>query len=323
MTAYLDFERPIAELEREIADLEALRGRGEGAAALDIDDEIARLKAKAATLVAETYRGLGAWQKTLVARHPGRPRFRDFAANLLSEFVALAGDRAYGDDPAIVGGLARFRGQSIVVLGHERGSDTQGRLKHNFGMAKPEGYRKAQRLMRLAERFALPVLTLVDTPGAYPGVDAEARGQAEAIARTIAQSLELSVPVVACIVGEGGSGGAVALAIADRVLMLEHAVYSVISPEGCAAILWRSPERAADAAEALKLTAQDLLRLGVIDAVVAEPIGGAHRRPAEVYPALGDAIQEAFAATATLAGHERAGGRRAKFLAIGRALPGQ
>jgi acetyl-CoA carboxylase carboxyl transferase subunit alpha len=322
MTAYLDFERPIAELEREIADLEALRDKGESSAVLDIDDEIDRLKAKAQALVAETYRDLTAWQKTLVARHPARPRCRDLIGNLLSEFVPLAGDRTYGEDLAIVGGLARFRGQSIVLLGHERGSDTASRLKHNFGMAKPEGYRKAQRLMRLADRFGLPLLTLVDTPGAYPGIDAEARGQAEAIARTIALSLELTVPVVACIVGEGGSGGAVALATSDRVLMLEHAVYSVISPEGCAAILWRAPERAPEAAEALKLTAQDLLRLSVIDAVVPEPLGGAHRQPAALYPMLGDALEQAFAAVASQAREERSAGRRAKFLAMGRALSG-
>ncbi|MBM3489524.1 MAG: acetyl-CoA carboxylase carboxyltransferase subunit alpha [Alphaproteobacteria bacterium] len=323
MTAYLDFERPIAELEREIADLEGLRDKGEGSAGLDIDEEIGRLKAKAAALVAATYRDLSPWQKTLVARHPARPRCRDLIANLLSEFVPLAGDRAYGEDPAIVGGLARFRGQSVVLLGHERGSDTASRIKHNFGMAKPEGYRKAQRLMRLADCFGLPLLTLVDTPGAYPGIDAEARGQAEAIARTIALSLELSVPVVACIVGEGGSGGAVALATADRVLMLEHSVYSVISPEGCAAILWRAPERAPDAAEALRLTAQDLLRLGVIDTVVPEPLGGAHRQPAQLYPLLGDALEQAIVALAGQPGHDRGANRRAKFLAMGRALSGE
>lgn len=320
MKAYLDFERPIAELELKIRELEELGDDSERPEGLDLDEEVSRLRAKAETLLAQTYAGLTAWHKTQVARHAARPHFAEYVGGLFESYQPLAGDRAYGDDAAISGGLARFRGRAVVVMGHEKGSDTESRVKHNFGMAKPEGYRKAQRLMRLADRFRLPVVTLVDTAGAYPGVGAEERGQAEAIARSTEACLAVGVPLIACIVGEGGSGGAVALATANRVLMFEHAVYSVISPEGCASILWHSPERAQEAAEAMKLTAQDLLRMKVIDTVVPEPLGGAHRDPGTAIAALGDAL------AAALAEYERKDravivqDRRRKFLAIGRQL---
>src|SRR5437763_4369265 len=273
MRHFLDFERPIAELEGKIEELRHLSVDS----GLNIAEEVGRLEAQAGRLLRQSYARLNSWQKVLVARHPDRPHCLDYIAGLISEFVPLAGDRAFAEDPAIVGGIGRFRGRSVMVLGTEKGADTEARVKHNFGMARPEGYRKARRLMRLAERFGLPVLTFVDTVGAYPGVDAEARGQAEAIARAIETCLDIKVPLVAAIIGEGGSGGAIALAAANAVLMLEHAVYSVISPEGCASILWRSSEQAKDAAEALKLTAEDLLKLGIIDEVVLEPLGGAHR----------------------------------------------
>jgi len=314
MPTFLDFEKPIAELEGKIEELRHLSDAG----GMNIADEVAKLQTKADRLLRSTYGKLSAWQKTLVARHPERPHFSDYAAALIDDYTPLAGDRAFADDAAIQGGLGRFRGRNVVVLGHEKGADTASRVKHNFGMARPEGYRKAMRLMGLADRFGLPILALVDTPGAYPGVDAEARGQAEAIARSIETCLKVRVPLVAAIIGEGGSGGAIALAAGNRVLMLEHSVYSVISPEGCASILWRSAEQAQEAAEALKLTAEDLHGLGVIDRVVPEPLGGAHRGPAQSMAALGDALEESLAELDGLDGDGLRTQRRIKFLGMGR-----
>jgi len=288
MISYLEFEKPVATLEARIAELRAAAEGGD----VDIAAEIRRLEMKSADLLASTYAALTPWQKTQVARHPMRPHFRDFIAGAFTDFVPLGGDRCYGEDHAIIGGLAKLGERRVVVIGHEKGHDTQSRIKHNFGMGKPEGYRKAIRLMELASRFGLPVVTLVDTSGAFPGVEAEERGQAEAIARSTEACLALEVPMVAVIVGEGGSGGAVALASAERVLMFEHAVYSVISPEGCASILWRTSEKAADAAEAMRVTAQHLLELGVIDRIVKEPVGGAHRDPELAIQALAKAIGE-------------------------------
>jgi acetyl-CoA carboxylase carboxyl transferase subunit alpha len=308
----LDFEKPISELEGKVKELRHLSNGSE----LDLADEIARLEARADKLLRQTYAKLNAWQKTQVARHPTRPHFSDYVAALLEDYTPLAGDRTFGDDRAIQGGLARFRSRSVVVLGHEKGTDTEGRVRHNFGMANPEGYRKAVRLMHLAERFGLPVITLVDTPGAYPGIGAEERGQAEAIARAIEACLQIAVPLVGAIIGEGGSGGAVALAVADRVLMLEHAVYSVISPEGCAAILWRSGEQAPAAAEAMRLTAQDLHDLGVVDEIIPEPLGGAHRSPEDAIAAVGDAIEQALEPLLVLSGAELRHRRRQKFLGM-------
>lgn len=313
MISYLDFEKPIAELQARVAEL---REAGDNSTA-DISAEVGRLEAKAAKLLADTYGRLTPWQKTQVARHPERPHFKDYVAGLFSEFVALAGDRAFADDQAILGGFARFRGRRVLVIGHEKGDDTASRLRHNFGMGKPEGYRKAIRLMQLADRFDLPVITLVDTSGAFPGIQAEERGQAEAIARSTQALLELGVPVVAAVVGEGGSGGAVALAGANRVLMFEHAVYSVISPEGCASILWRTADKAAEAAEAMKVTAADLQRLKVIDRIVPEPAGGAHREPEKAIEALGDAIADALVELDGLDRQARRAQRRRKFLAMG------
>jgi acetyl-CoA carboxylase carboxyl transferase subunit alpha len=310
---FLEFERPIAELEGKIEELRHLSTTGE----LNIADEVGRLETSANRLLRQTYARLTPWQKVQVARHPERPHCLDFVAGLITDFVPLAGDRAFGEDAAIVGGLGRFRGHSVVVLGTEKGADTEARLKHNFGMARPEGYRKARRLMRLAERFGLPVLTFVDTAGAYPGVDAEARGQAEAIARAIETCLDIKVPVVAAIIGEGGSGGAIALAAGNAVLMLEHAIYSVISPEGCASILWRDAEHAQEAAEALRLTAQDLQRLGVIDRIVPEPLGGAHRAPKEAVGQLGETLDEALRPLIAVDGGALRMQRREKFLAMG------
>ena len=309
----LEFEKPISELEGKVKELRHLSNGSD----LDLADEIARLEARAEKLLRQTYAKLTSWQKTQVARHPERPHFSNYVAALLEDYTPLAGDRAFGDDRAIQGGLARFRGRSVVVIGHEKGTDTEGRVRHNFGMANPEGYRKAVRLMHLAERFGLPVITLVDTPGAYPGIGAEERGQAEAIARAIEACLQVAVPLVGVIIGEGGSGGAVALAVADRVLMLEHAVYSVISPEGCAAILWRSGDQAPAAAEAMRLTAQDLHELGVVDQIIPEPLGGAHRAPAEAITAVGDALEQALAPLLVLAGAELRYRRRQKFLGMG------
>ena len=288
MISYLEFEKPVAALEARIAELRDTAQSGE----LDITSEIRRLETKSAELLASTYKALTPWQKTQVARHPARPHFLDYVGLAFTEFMPLGGDRLYGEDQAIIGGFAKLGDRRVMLIGHEKGNDTQSRLRHNFGMGKPEGYRKAIRLMEMASRFGLPVVTLVDTSGAFPGVEAEERGQAEAIARSTEACLALGVPMVATIVGEGGSGGAVALASAERVLMLEHAVYSVISPEGCASILWRTAEKAPDAAEAMKVTAQDLLSLGVIDRIVAEPMGGAHRDPAATAAALGKAIGE-------------------------------
>jgi acetyl-CoA carboxylase carboxyl transferase subunit alpha len=309
----LEFEKPISELEGKVKELRHLSNGSD----LDLADEITRLEARAQKLLRQTYSKLNAWQKTQVARHPERPHFSGYVAALLEDYTPLAGDRAYGDDRAIQGGLARFRGRSVVVIGHEKGTDTEGRVRHNFGMANPEGYRKAVRLMHLAERFGLPVITLVDTPGAYPGIGAEERGQAEAIARAIETCLQITVPLIGAIIGEGGSGGAVALAVADKVLMLEHAVYSVISPEGCAAILWRSGEQAPAAAEAMRLTAQDLHELGVVDEIIAEPLGGAHRAPTETIAAIGDALERALAPLLVLSGAELRHRRRQKFLNMG------
>ncbi|GAB4191151.1 MAG: acetyl-CoA carboxylase carboxyltransferase subunit alpha [Thalassobaculales bacterium] len=290
MRNFLDFEKPIAEIEDKIEELRHLPTSPD----LNIADEVGRLQQKVDRMLRQTYQKLTAWQKVQVARHPERPRFREVCSQLIEDFVPLAGDRNFAEDPAIPGGIGRFRGYSVVVMGTEKGSTTEERLKHNFGMARPEGYRKARRLMELADRFRLPVLTFVDTAGAYPGVGAEERGQAEAIARSIEACLSLRVPMVAAIVGEGGSGGAIAIAAANHVIMFEHSVYSVISPEGCASILWRSADQAQEAAEALKLTAQDLQRLGVIDEIVPEPVGGAHRdRPAAI-AALGDACEAAL-----------------------------
>ncbi|MGF1639593.1 MAG: acetyl-CoA carboxylase carboxyltransferase subunit alpha [Rhodospirillales bacterium] len=310
MRTFLDFEKPIAELEGKIAELRHLSSSGE----LNIADEVGRLQGKLEALLRQTYGRLSPWQKAQVARHPERPHTVDYLGRLIDELTPLAGDRAFAEDRAIIGGLGRFRGRSVVVVGHEKGADTDGRIRHNFGMARPEGYRKAQRLMRLADHFGLPVVTFVDTPGAYPGVDAEARGQAEAIARSIETCFALRVPLVSVVIGEGGSGGAIALAAADRVLMLEHAIYSVISPEGCASILWRDGEQAKTAAQALKLTAEDLKGLGVIDGIVPEPLGGAHRDPAGAIEAAGEAIERALAALVGFDGDDLRRRRRQKFL---------
>ena len=316
MRHFLDFERPIAELEGKVEELRHLSAES----GLNIAEEVGRLQAQADRFLRQAYARLTPWQKVEVARHPERPHCRDFITSLITEFTPLAGDRAFAEDTAVSGGLGRFRGRSVVVIGTEKGADTESRLKHNFGMARPEGYRKARRLMRLAERFELPVLTFVDTAGAYPGVDAEERGQSEAIARAIETCLDIKVPLVAAIIGEGGSGGAVALAAGNRVLMLEHAIYSVISPEGCASILWRDREHAKDAAEALRLTAQELHRLGVIDEIVPEPVGGAHRLPQQAIAALGGAIDGALRPLLTLDGPTLRAERRDKFLAMGRNL---
>ena len=313
MISYLEFEKPVAALEARIAELKAASGGGE----VDISAEIKRLEAKSADLLASTYAALTPWQKTQVARHPMRPHFTDYVEMMFDEFVPLGGDRLFGEDEAILGGFATFRGRKVMLLGHEKGNDTQSRIKHNFGMGKPEGYRKAIRLMEMAGRFGLPVVTLVDTSGAFPGIEAEERGQAEAIARSTEACLALPTPMVATIVGEGGSGGAVALASAERVLMLEHAIYSVISPEGCASILWRTADKAADAAEAMKVTAGDLQSLGVVDRVVEEPLGGAQRNPTEAIANLRKAIVEELDGLAKLGRQQLLDQRRSKFLAIG------
>ena len=313
MQTYLDFEKPIAELDSRIAELSDTAEAG----AINIDNELGKLEAKSAKLLRETYARLTPWQKTQVARHPERPHFKDYVAGIAEDFLVLSGDRAFGDDQAIIGGLARIDGRRVMLIGHEKGDDTASRLKHNFGMAKPEGYRKAIRLMQLADRFGLPVVSLVDTSGAFPGVQAEERGQAEAIARSTEQCLELKVPMIAAVVGEGGSGGAIALAAANRVLMFEHAVYSVISPEGCASILWRTADKAADAAEAMRVTAQQLAELGVIDRIIGEPLGGAHREPAAAAESLKAAIVEELDALSAMSGAELLDQRRSKFLSLG------
>jgi acetyl-CoA carboxylase carboxyl transferase subunit alpha len=318
MRSYLDFEKHVAELEAKVDELQALGTGGEG---VDVDEEVGRLRGKADEALTELYAKLTPWQKTQVARHPQRPHFCDYAAAVFEDFTELAGDRKFGDDAAIVGGFARFRGDSVMVIGHERGSDTESRLKHNFGMARPEGYRKAVRLMEMADRFDIPVVSLVDTAGAYPGIDAEERGQAEAIARSTEACLNLGVPNVSVIIGEGGSGGAIAIATANNVQMLEHAIYSVISPEGAASILWRDSARASDAATNLKITAQDLLKLGIIDGIIPEPMGGAHRDRDVMMAAVGDSIAGALK---DLKGKGRDAikkHRREKFLAIGRHIP--
>lgn len=316
MISYLEFEKPVAQLEARIAEL---RSASEGDE-VDISAELKRLEDKSAALLASTYSSLSPWQKTQVARHPARPHFRDFVAHAFEEFTPLGGDRFYGEDEAIMGGFARLDGRRVMLIGHEKGHDTETRIRHNFGMGKPEGYRKAIRLMELADRFGLPVVTLVDTSGAFPGVEAEERGQAEAIARSTEACLALGVPMVAAVVGEGGSGGAVALASAERVLMFEHAVYSVISPEGCASILWRTADKAPDAAQAMKITAQHLEALNVIDRIVTEPVGGAHRAPEAAARALGQAISEELDALGDLAPEDLRRMREERFLQIGTAI---
>ena len=313
ITSYLEFEKPIAALDARIAELRETADTGE----IDIESEIERLAAKSRKLLASTYAGLTPWQKTQVARHPARPHFKHYVAGMFDDFLPLAGDRAFGDDKAIMGGFARMGEQRVLVIGHEKGDTTESRIRHNFGMGKPEGYRKAIRLMDMADRFGLPVVTLVDTSGAFPGVQAEERGQAEAIARSTERCLTLGVPMVSAIVGEGGSGGAVALASAERVLMFEHAVYSVISPEGCASILWRTADRASDAAEAMQVTAADLKRLNVIDRIVKEPVGGAHRDHAQAIQDLGKAIREELETLKAKTPAELKAAREARFLAIG------
>ncbi|MDF1792114.1 MAG: acetyl-CoA carboxylase carboxyltransferase subunit alpha [Thalassobaculaceae bacterium] len=315
MHQFLDFEKPIADLEGKIEELRHLSSDGD----LNIADEVSKLETKVERQLRATYQKLTPWQKVQVARHPERPHAQAAIDHLIDEYVPLAGDRSFADDPAIVGGVGRFRGRSVVVIGTEKGATTEERVKRNFGMARPEGYRKARRLMQFADRFKMPILTFVDTAGAYPGVDAEARGQAEAIARAIETCLGVRVPLIAAILGEGGSGGAVALAAGNRVLMMEHAIYSVISPEGCASILWRSAEHAKDAAEALKMTAQDLEKLGVIDGIVPEPLGGAHREPIKALDALGAAIDRNLSELAGRDGGQIRAERRDKFLAIGAA----
>ncbi len=315
MLTYLDFEKAVAELDGKIEELRRLAAADP---AVPIKDDVSRLEAKSAQLVRDLYAKLTPWQKTLVARHPARPHFYDYVHTLIEDFTPLAGDRSFAEDNAIIGGPGNFRGRAVMVIGHEKGNDTKSRLKHNFGMAQPDGYRKAIRLMTMAERFGLPVITLVDTPGAYPGISAEERGQAEAIARSTERCLTLGVPLVSAILGEGGSGGAVALATADRVIMLEHSIYSVISPEGCASILWHSAEKAQDAAAAMKVTAQDLMGFKIIDRIVAEPVGGAHRDPAKTILDIGQAIDEALK---ELDGLDPAALRKAraeKFLSMGR-----
>lgn len=314
MMIFLDFEKPIAELEGKIRELRGMHKN----TGVDVRAEITQLEKKLNTLLKDTYKSLTPWQKTQVARHPDRPHYVDIIESQFEDYTPLAGDRNFANDDAIMGGLAKFRGMPCVVMGHEKGSDVETRLKHNFGMAKPEGYRKAVRLMELADKFGLPVISLVDTSGAYAGVSAEERGQAEAIARSTEKCLELNVPMINCIIGEGGSGGAVAIAAGNKVLMLEHSIYSVISPEGCASILWRTAEKAKDAAEALKITAQDLKKLGVIDAIIPEPLGGAHRDRKKGMSLLGDSIEQNLKEMIGLPANKLKSLRREKFLNIGR-----
>ena len=317
MRSYLDFEKPVAELEAKIEELRALQTSGDAVA---IGEEIRQLEARANQALKSLFASLTPWQKTQVARHPQRPHCLDYVGALMTDFTPVAGDRKFGDDEAIVGGFGRFRGESLCIVGHEKGSTTEGRIRHNVGMARPEGYRKAARLMELADRFAIPVLSLVDTAGAYPGIGAEERGQAEAIARSTEACLQLGVPNVALIVGEGGSGGAIAIATANRVLMLEHAIYSVISPEGAASILWRDTTKAEDAATNMKITAQDLVKFGIIDGIIGEPAGGAHRDPAAAIAATGEAIAEAFRQLGNMDRQAVRKHRREKFLNMGRTL---
>jgi acetyl-CoA carboxylase carboxyl transferase subunit alpha len=315
MRTYLDFEKPIAELESKVAELKALAAEQRS---VSIEEELAKLEAKAREALEETYAELTPWQKTQVARHPDRPHFRHYVDGLVQDFTPLSGDRSFAEDQAILGGIGRLAGRSVMVIGHEKGSDTEGRIRHNFGMARPEGYRKAVRLMDMADRFLLPVISLVDTAGAYPGIGAEERGQAEAIARSTDCCLSLGVPIVSVIIGEGGSGGAVAIATANRVYMLEHAIYTVASPEAAASILWRDSTRAQDAATNMKITAQDLLKLGVVDGIIAEPIGAAHRDGVEVVRATGDIIVKSLADYDEMSPSEIRQERREKFLSIGR-----
>ncbi len=317
MHAFLDFEAPVADLEGKIAEL---RNLAQGDAKVSIADDVKSLEKKANKILNDLYLALTPWQKAQVARHPDRPHALNYISHLITDYVPLAGDRKFAEDEAVVGGLGRFQGEAVVVIGQEKGSDTASRLKHNFGMAKPEGYRKAVRLMEMADRFGLPVITFVDTSGAYPGVDAEERGQAEAIARSTDCCLSLGVPLVSVIIGEGGSGGAIAIATANTVLMLEHAIYSVISPEGAASILWRDPARAKDAAVALKITAQDLKKYGVIDEIVPEPMGGAHRMPSQAMQLVSEAIARTLQAYSGLSPDVIRTQRREKFLGIGRSL---
>ncbi|MBS7545383.1 acetyl-CoA carboxylase carboxyltransferase subunit alpha [Ancylobacter oerskovii] len=317
MRSYLDFEKPVAELEAKLEELRAMSAQGDAVA---IGDDIARLEAKANEALFQLYANLSPWQKTSVARHPLRPHFLDYAGHLFEEFTPLAGDRLFGEDEAIIGGPARFRGRAVMLLGHEKGSTTETRIKHNFGMARPEGYRKAVRLMEMADRFQLPMISLVDTAGAFPGLDAEERGQAEAIARSTDACLALGVPNVAVIIGEGGSGGAIAIATTNKVLMLEHAIYSVISPEGAASILWRDTAKAQEAATNMKITAQDLRKFHIVDTIIPEPAGGAHRAPAKAMDAAGDAIESALRELDGLEPAALRKARREKFLAIGRSL---
>ncbi|MBC8038381.1 MAG: acetyl-CoA carboxylase carboxyltransferase subunit alpha [Rhizobiales bacterium] len=317
MPSYLDFEAPVAELEGKIAELRTLAS---GDKAVSIAEEVKTLEKKAARILGELYESLAPWQKAQVARHPERPHALDYVDRLITEFTPMAGDRKFAEDFAVIGGLGRFRGLPVMVIGQEKGHDTAARLKRNFGMARPEGYRKAVRLMETADRFGLPVVTFVDTAGAYPGIDAEERGQAEAIARSTDCCLGLGVPLISVVIGEGGSGGAIAIATANTVLMLEHAIYSVISPEGAASILWRDPARAKDAAAAMKITAQDLKKLGIIDEIISEPVGGAHRGRDEVIAVTGEAIARTLTAFAGVSGDVLRTQRREKFLAIGRNL---
>ncbi|BCP55122.1 acetyl-coenzyme A carboxylase carboxyl transferase subunit alpha [Kaistia sp. 32K] len=317
MRTFLEFEKPVADLQGKVQELRALAEKGDAVA---VGDEIAKLEVKAGQALADIYAKLTPWQKTQVARHPDRPHFVDYAKRLITDFTPLAGDRKFGEDQAILAGFGRFRGRPVAVMGQEKGHDTESRLRHNFGMARPEGYRKAVRIMELAERFSLPVIALVDTAGAYPGIDAEERGQAEAIARSTEAALGLGTPNVSVIIGEGGSGGAIAIATANRVLMLEHSIYSVISPEGAASILWRDGSRAQDAATNMKITAQDLFRFNVIDEIIPEPMGGAHREPDAAIDATGQAIEQALAAFEGQSEADIKRQRREKFLAIGRTL---
>ena len=315
MTTFLDFEKPVADLQAKIMELEAVAATGEGPS---IEEELKKLRSKSAKQLKDLYGGLNAWHKTQVARHPARPHFSDYVTGLLTDYQELAGDRVFGNDEAVLGGLAKFGGRSVVVMGHEKGRSTESRLRHNFGMAHPEGYRKAVRLMNLAEKFNLPVLSFVDTAGAYPGKAGEERGQAEAIARSTERCLTLEVPMIATIIGEGGSGGAIAIAAANKVLMLEHSIYSVISPEGCASILYRDAAKAKDAAEAMKITGQHLVKLNIVDGLIKEPVGGAHRDTAKAIKDVGKAIKKELDALAKLGPDELKRQRRERFYAIGR-----
>lgn len=314
MAVFLDFEKPIADLEGKIEELRHLSSTGD----LNIVDEVARLQAKVDKQLRQVYTHLTPWQKVQIARHPNRPQFLTYLQHLVEEFVPLAGDRLFGEDQAIIGGIGKIAGHSAVIIGQHKGNDMDSRVRHNFGMAKPEGYRKAVRLMELADRFNLPVVTFIDTAGAYPGIEAEERGQAEAIARCIETCLKIKVPLLSVIIGEGGSGGAIAIGVANTVLMLEHAVYSVISPEGCASILWRSATKAAEAAEAQKLTAQDLLKLNIIDHIIPEPLGAAHRSPQEAIKVVGQAVEQALVSLLGVNGQRLQQDRREKFLSMGR-----